>query len=195
ALPLFLGGLACQAVFYRHTLDAQTTFLMLVAPGVCALGAVGLDALAPRLARLRAGLAPLVVLASSIAVVDLARAQDLRFDLRAPRGAAHPSRPAPQLELPHQTAAALREILAPGELGLYPAELGLNLAVTLHAWRSLWPFERAQDPAVELVTRRAGLEHAPRLLLLPDEGPGSDAPRPDAPAPRVGPGWRAYPIP
>ena len=165
ALALFLGGVACQLAFYRHTLDAQTSFLMLVAPGLCALGAQALDALAPRLARLRAGLAPLVVLVSTIAVVDLARAQALRFDLRAPRGAQHPGRPSPELDLPRETGAALREVLAPGELGLYPAELGLNLAVTLHAWRSLWPAASRDDPAVDAVARRVGLDHAPRVEL------------------------------
>jgi hypothetical protein len=164
-LALALGGLACQLAFYRHTLDAQTSFLMLAAPGVCALGAVALDALAPRLVRLRAGLAPLVVLASSIALVDLSRAQALRHALRAPLGAAHAHLPAPELALPRETGACLRALLREGELGLHPAELGLNLAVTLHAWRSLWPVAAPDDPIVDAVARRAGLAHAPRRLL------------------------------
>lgn len=195
ATALFAGGLLCQVAFYRHTLDAQTSFLMLVAPGLCALGAVALDALAPLLARLRAGLAPLVVLASTVALVDLGRAQALRFDLRAPRGALLEGRASPESDLPHETAAALREVLRPGELGLHPAELGWNLAVTLHAWRSLWPVAAPDDAVVEVVARRMALERAPRLLLVPDSGPGSEWARPGSSSAREVQGWRAYPLP
>ena len=62
----------------------------------------------------------------------------------------------------------LRELVAPGELGLHAPELGLNLAVTLHAWRSLWPAASSDDPTVDAVARRVGLERAPRVVLERD---------------------------
>jgi hypothetical protein len=171
ALPLALGGWLYMAAFYRHTVDAQTSFLMMVAPGFAALGSVALDALAPRLIRLRAGIAPLVVLVSSIAVFGLARTSVLRHALRAPLGDTAGGLAAPETALPHEDAAAIAEVLPPGTLGLHPMPLGLNLAVSLYAWRSLWPLADPDDPAPDAVAARLGLAAAPRWLLLPDVPP------------------------
>jgi hypothetical protein len=201
ALPLALGGLLYLAAFYRHTADPQTPFYMLVAPGACALAAAALDALAPRLERLRAGLAPLVVLASSIALFGIARTSELRHALRAPLGDTRGGRAAPELPLPHETGAALAAILPPGSLGLHPRALGLNMSATLYAWRSLWPIEGAGDSSPDSVAARVGLDAAQRWLVLPDPPPArladsltalrasfvGDRP-PDAHAP----GWSAW---
>jgi hypothetical protein len=171
ALPLALGGWLYMASFYRHTVDAQTPFLMMAAPGFAALGAVAVDALAPRLLRLRAGIAPLVVLVSSIAVFGLARTSVLRHALRAPLGDTTGGLAAPETALPREDAAAIAEVLPSGALGLHPAPLGLNLAVPLYAWRSLWPVAGGDDTAPDAVAARLGLAAAPRWLLLPDAPP------------------------
>lgn len=171
ALPLMLGGWLYLASFYQHTLDPQTPFLMMLAPGLAALGAVALDAAAPGLARLRAGLAPLVVLVSSLALIGIASTGALRHGLRAPAGDTRGGRAAPQLALPGETAAAVAQLLPRGALGLHPRALGLNLAVSLYAWRSLWPIAGPVDPSVDAVAARVGLEAAPRWLLVPDPPP------------------------
>lgn len=171
ALPLALGGALYLAAFYRHTADPQTPFYMLVAPGACALAAAALDAAAPRLERLRAGVAPLVVLTSSIALFGLARTSVLRHALRAPAGDTRGGRAAPELPLPHETGAALAELLPPGALCLHPRALGLNMSATLYAWRSLWPISGADDPTPGIVAARVGLAAAPRWLALPDPPP------------------------
>jgi hypothetical protein len=171
ALPLALGGLLYLAAFYRHTADPQTPFYMLVAPGACALAAAALDALAPRLERLRAGLAPLVVLASSIALFGIAQTSELRHALRVPLGDTRGGRAAPELPLPHETGAALAAILPPGSLGLHPRALGLNMSATLYAWRSLWPIDGASDPTPDAVAARVGLSSAPHWLALPEPLP------------------------
>jgi hypothetical protein len=171
ALPLALGGLLYLAAFYRHTADPQTPFYMLVAPGACALAAAGLEAVAPRLERLRAGLAPLVVLVSSIAMFGIARTSELRHALRAPAGDTRAGHAAPELALPHEMGAALAEVLPPGSLGLHPRALGLNLAVSLYAWRSLWAINGPDDSSPDIVAKRVGLAAAPRWLALPDPPP------------------------
>jgi hypothetical protein len=171
ALPLILGGAIYLLAFYRHTSDAQTPFYMLVAPGLCALAATALDALAPRLARLRAGLAPLVVLVSSIAMFGIARTSDLRHALRAPAGDTRGGHAAPELARPNEIGAALAEVLPPGSLGLHPRALGFNLAVSLYAWRSLWAINGPDDPSPDIVAKRTGLASAQRWLALPDPPP------------------------
>lgn len=171
-VPLLLGGWSYLLAFYRHTLDPQHSFLMLVAPGFVLLAAGALDALAGPLLRLRAGLAPLVLVASSVAVVGIDSANRLRHAHRATaEQAARHHLPAPALPLPDETGAELAELVPPGALGLYPATTGLNLAVHFYAWRSLLPLAAADDLGYEAVARAAGLEHAPRVLLLPTPPP------------------------
>lgn len=130
---LLLGGLCCAVVLPDRLPDATAALSIAFAPGICALGAQALDALAPRLARLRAGLAPLVVLASSIALADLALVGERRA------GA--------QRDLPRDAGACLRELLAPGELGLVDPRAGLDQAAALYAWRDLAPLAPPHDAA------------------------------------------------
>ena len=78
---------------------------------------------------------------------------------------------APVFPLPDATGEELASLVPPGAIGLYPCDAGLNLAVTFYAWRSLLPLSTADDPTPAAIARTAGLERAPRYLLLPASPP------------------------
>jgi hypothetical protein len=174
ALPLALGGLLYLAAFY-------STRRIPKRPSTCWSRRARVRSRRRRWTRLRAGLAPLVVLASSIALFGIAlfgialfgiaRTSELRHALRAPLGDARGGRAAPELPLPQETGAALAAILPQGSLGLQPRALGLNMSATLYSWRSLWPIEGAGDSSPDSVAARVGLSSAPRWLALPEPLP------------------------
>jgi hypothetical protein len=168
-VPLFLGGWLYFAATYRHAAEHH---LMLVAPGFAVLAAVALDALAAPLARLRAGIAPLVVIVSSIALLGVRELHAQRYRSRAPLGEPAPAGLAPPaLPLPDATGAELASLIPPGSVGLYPSETDLNLAAGFYAWRSLFPIAAPGDAAPAARARAAGLEQAARYLLLPTPPP------------------------
>ena len=174
AWPLALGGGAYLLAFYAHTLDPQHSFLMFLAPGVLAFAAIALDALAPRLAKLRAGLAPLVVAVSTLGLFGVQRTNELRYALRARDASESASgAPAPELPLPDESGAEIAALVPPGAFVLHPSALGLNLAVDLYAWRSLWPIASPDDTRPDAVARSVGLGDAPRWLVLPNAPPAS----------------------
>ena len=170
--PLLLGGLLYLFAFYRHSYDPQHSFLMLVAPGVAVLAAVALDALGPLLLHLRAGVAPLVVVASTVCLLGVQESNLLRHRYRATEAERERHHlPPPALPLPDRTGAELAALIPPGALGLYPSATGLNLAVNFYAWRSLVALEAADDLRFEAIAEAAGLHDAPRYLLLPTTPP------------------------
>jgi hypothetical protein len=170
--PLLFGGGLYLISFYAHSYGAEHPFLMLVAPGFAVLAAVALDALAVPLARLRAGIAPLVVLVSSIALLGVLEINAQRYRYRSAAGEPAPDGlEAPAFPLPDVTGAEIASLMPPGSFGLYPSDAGLNLAVTFYAWRSLLPIDDPEDPAPAATARQVGLEAAPRYLLLPAPPP------------------------
>jgi dolichyl-phosphate-mannose-protein mannosyltransferase len=165
ALPLLLGGALYLFAFYRHTLDPQFPFLMLVAPGLAACAALALDAASPLLLRLRAGFSPLVLVACTIAVVCAQRFNGLRRELREEAASLE------QLPLPAMSGSQLRELLPAGSFAVHPSRLGLNLAASFYAWRSLWPIQGPADPTPSAVAERVGLGRAAHYLVLPNAAP------------------------
>ncbi len=173
AVPLLAGGLLYLLAFYRHTWDAQYVFLMFLAPGVCALAARALDALTGPLLALRAGIAPQVVLVSSLGLPCIARFNALRHELRAPGDSPAASLyTPPELPLPDAIGAAIAGVCPPGAIGLHPEVLGLNHAASFYAWRSLVPAP-IPDEQLRRMAAASGLADAPILLLLPDDPPES----------------------
>lgn len=179
---LFAGALLLLLGFYRHTFDDQDPFLLNAAPAAAALCAAAVASLAPRLWRLRAGIAPLVVVASMIAMPAVVQGNALRRLWRAPGPAdgADASAPyvGPATPLPETAGRELAELLPPGSAGLYPKELGFNQAVMYYAWRTLMPVTDAtgDSDTYELAHHRlklAGMEDAPHYLLLPVDPPAS----------------------
>ncbi|MEO6708532.1 MAG: glycosyltransferase family 39 protein [Planctomycetota bacterium] len=164
---LLAGGALALFAFYRHTLDPQFTFLMLLVPAIAGFAALALDRVSPLLERLRAGRAPLALLTGSLALFGILQAERLRFDFRAGAGETFAGREAPPLPLPDLSGKEIATLVPAGGFAIHPACLGLNLAVSYYAWRSLWPANSPRDPMPGLVARRAGLEAAPRVLLLP----------------------------
>ncbi len=164
---LLAGGALFLLASYRHTLDPQFTFLILLVPALSGLAAFALDRLAQPLAKMRAGVAPLVLATAMLAAFGLWRTNDLRFDFRSRGTESRADRPAPALPLPDVSGAELATLVPAGGLGIYPAGLGLNLAVSFYAWRSLWPATGANDTLPIAVAQRFGLGSAPRVLLLP----------------------------
>lgn len=187
AAALLLGGLCCAVVGTDRLPDAAAALPIVLAPGICALGAQALDALAPLLSRLRAGLAPLVVLGSSIALADLTRALELRFALRAPLGVTHPFLPAATLDLPPDAGRCLAGLLAPGALGLVDPRAGLHQAATLYAWRDLAALAPPHDPALSTWSERGRAADSVRRILLPDERAATSSESGCS-------GWRALPL-
>jgi hypothetical protein len=171
ATPMFLGGVLACFAFYRHTLDAQHSFLMLVAPGAAALASLPLDAAAPWLARLRGGIAPLVLIASSIAILCSLRFNELRREFRARPD--DPGASARELPPPDLAGREIAALIPSGSFVLVPSRLGLNLAASFYAWRSLWPVENAQDTFPFAVAKSFGLGRAPHYLALPYSAPES----------------------
>lgn len=178
ATPLLLAGLLYLLAFYRHTLEPQHPFLMLVAPGVAAWAALGLSTWGAPLVRLGGGFAPLVLLTSLLVLPGVAAANRLRFEHRAPLGAVPPpGAAAPVLPLPRDLGAELAAVVPPGALGMYPEALGLNLAATYYAWRTLWPVADLAPGQADAVADRFGLADAERWLALPNEPPPAAAPQ------------------
>ena len=177
ALPLFAGSYLMLFCFYRHTFDEppQTTFLLNPAPAIAALAAIPLAALAPRLERLRGGIAPLVVLVSLVLLPALARTNALRHAWRSPGPRDDPpGAEGPDSALPPTAGARLAEVLPPGSVGLYPAALGFNFATFWYAWRTLLPVTSDLVPsagAAEDAIVRFGLGDRPRYLMLPVDPP------------------------
>ena len=172
--PLLLGGVCVLLGFYRHTFEPQYSFLMWLAPGIAVLAATAIEAAARPLARLRAGIAPVVVLTGTLGLFATQRFNELRHPRRA-RTADESALPLPALELPlpDATGRELASLLPQGSLGLYPSDVGLNLASSFYAWRSLWPITGPEDGAWRKVAARFGLGDAPVVLLLPTRPPES----------------------
>jgi hypothetical protein len=166
--PLLLGGALYLLAFYRHTIEPQHSFLMLIAPGALALAATALRLLGRISLRLRGGLAPLALVVSLLASYGAWRSNELRYRYRAARDD-RPSGnwPPPELDLPEAIGAELGSLLPPRALGLYPAELGFNHAVAFYAWRTLLPVHSLEDPLARALAERFGLSDASRFLVLP----------------------------
>ena len=174
APPLLAGGACLMLLFYTHTYDGadvwggQTVFLLNLAPGAAAAAAALLDALARPLARLRGGIAPLVVATSLVGMPGLARTNEVRHRWREPGprdDAAQTSGPA--APLPDTLGRELAELLPAGSVGYYPRALGFNQAPAFYAWRTLVdvdvPSFGSRLGFVELL----GLGDRPRYLILP----------------------------
>lgn len=182
--PLAVGGALLLLAFYRHTAEDQTPFLLNLAPALAALGAAALEAAAPALARLRGGLAPLVVLTSALSLPAVLRTNELRREWRAPGAHGGPAgaevADGPESELPDRIGRQIAEVLPAGTLGLYPHSLGLTPAAGFYAWRSLWPVDSSASGLEAVSGARAnvpcsgfGLTEA--YLIVPLVPPASAA--------------------
>jgi hypothetical protein len=160
--------------FYRHTLEAQRPFQLLLAPAVAALAASALAPLARPLLRLRAGIAPHVLVVASALLPGLWNLTELERDLRA-RGPADdpPSTRGPALALPARLAAELAPLLPRGSLAFVPAALGTNPALAFYAWRNILPVVGAPDAVPYPFASSRWLAEAPRYLCLPEIVPQS----------------------
>ncbi len=176
APPLLFGGFLLLFAFYTHTFDGegvhggQTLFLLNLAPAAAALAAVFLDALAPHLARLRGGIAPLVVATSLVGMPGIARTNEVRHLWRAPGPRDDPSlTTGPDQPLPATSGAEIAAILPAGSIGLYPRQLAFNNAPSFYAWRTLLPADRETLGQTIGIIGELGLADLPRYLLLPRE--------------------------
>ncbi|MEM7309089.1 MAG: glycosyltransferase family 39 protein [Planctomycetota bacterium] len=176
APPLLLGGVTLQLLFYTHTFDGegvwdgQTVFLLNLAPGAAAAAAVLLDALATPLARLRGGVAPLVVATSLVGLPGIARANQVRYRWREPGPRDDPARTfGPDAPLPATVGREISELLPPVSVGFYPEALGFNQAASWYAWRTLIDVEKETFGAGVGIATLLGLGERPRFLLIPKD--------------------------
>ncbi|MCP3917283.1 MAG: hypothetical protein GY711_17175 [bacterium] len=169
--PLCVGAGLYFFAFYRHTFEEQRSFLLFAAPGAVAAAAFLVQHLAHPLFRLRAGIAPLVLVTASIA---LAGGPALMKMERAYRTPAVEDGPAPDEPLPPVRGEELAEILPPGTIGIVPAAIGWSPALAFYAWRNLVPESDPLGPPHPLLAT-GPLASAERWVLLPTRPPAAFA--------------------
>ncbi len=143
-LPLAFGGLLLPLVALLFSADdgerasLHSPLLLFATLGIAASGALVFDSLAQPLAKLRGGIAPLVVAASLVALPGLERANALRRLLRDPgphddasltTGSTAP--------LPITTGREIAALIPAGDLAMVPPALGLTATHQYYAWRTL----------------------------------------------------------
>lgn len=172
ATPMALGALLYLFAFYKHTGEEQWSFWMFAAPAAAMLAARVLHAFSLFLQRLRGGIGPLVILVGSVMLPGLAQFEAWRAQARAAASEDEVSA-GQRLPLPQVIGGQLAELLPAGSVGVHPEALGLNLAATWYAWRSLVPMASLDDPVPQLAAERLGLGRAPCFVVLPNTPPAS----------------------
>jgi hypothetical protein len=173
AVLWLLGGALYLFAFYRHTLDPQHTFLMLVAPAVAALAGRGLARPITTWVKGSVGAIVASVATAAVIVLALQGAGDLRYRYRS--GATEPIRDGsarPDLPPSDVLGFELRALTPPGSFVVFPEALGLNYAAYYYAWRTLWPI-RSPDDTLPFAVARQFLPNGSRLLVLPKIVPAS----------------------
>lgn len=180
AWVLCSGGCLLLFGFYNHTSDGmgggdgQVPFLLNLAPGIAVAAGVFVDRLAAPLYKLRAGVAPLVLVIGTIGLPGLARADQLRHAWRAEGPRDNPDLDSgPARPLPKTLGPEFAELLPPGSVALYPNALGLNLATFYYAWRTMLPLEAAAPQAT--LNRLTGFDGEIWLILPVHPAPGQRA--------------------
>ncbi|MFT5285016.1 MAG: hypothetical protein ACI8TQ_001177 [Planctomycetota bacterium] len=179
-IPLLSGGLLLMFVMYRHTADGwnggdgQVPFLMYLTPGVALAASLFFDKLSTPLAKLRGGIAPLVIAVSLVCVPGLERANELRRPIRAPGPRDDPAlTTGPAMPLPSVMGREIAPVIPAGEFAICPLALGLTPAALYYSWRTIIPV----DPEFPATTRLALAKIAARgkdaWLLLPREQNGA----------------------
>ncbi|MFT7669571.1 MAG: hypothetical protein ACI8X5_002276 [Planctomycetota bacterium] len=176
ATPLTLGTLLFLFAFYRHTGEEQWSFWLYATPAATILAARAIHMGSLRLQKLRGGIAPLILVVGTVMLGGLTRFETWRKAVRAPG----PSDQAevstgPDAPLPQSVGRELSMLLPAGSVGLHPSALGLNLASTWYAWRSLIAIDSLDDGIVDFVLKVVGLESAQRYLVLPKSPPAAAA--------------------
>jgi len=177
--PLFAAGASVLLLFYRHTWDGagredgQTLFLLNLLPGLCALAAAGLSTLGAPLSRLRGGVAPLVVLTTSLALPGLLRTATIERAWRAPGPRDDPGlEQGPPTPLPATAGAEIGALLPPRSIGFYPRGIGFTTATAYYAWRTLLPVdEETWGFQQQFLRDRLALDGLPRYFLIPKHPP------------------------
>jgi hypothetical protein len=173
-LPLLSGGLLLLLVMYKHTSDGwgggdgQVPFLLYLAPGVACAGALVLDLFARPLARLRGGIAPLVVATCLLAIPGVARANELRRPLREPGPRDDPAlHDGPPLPLPRMLGHEVAEVVPAGEIAIVPTATSITPAHIYYAWRTLIPVEPARPASMGPALAKLAARGKDAWLLLP----------------------------
>lgn len=165
------GGALYLVAFYRHTLEPQHTFLMLVAPAIAALAGSALARPIVLWVKGSAGMLVAAVATAAVLLFALRGADDLRYRYRSePTAPARAGIARPELPPMDRIGFELRALVPPGTFVAYPEALGLNYAAGYYAWRTLWPMRSADDPMPFAVAQRFS-PGAPMLLVLPKAPP------------------------
>ncbi|MBI5434738.1 MAG: hypothetical protein HZA52_18040 [Planctomycetes bacterium] len=167
------GGATYLFAFYRHTLDAQHTFLMLVAPAIAVLAGRALAKPISLWVKGSVGAIVASVATATVVVLALQRTDDFRYRFRAQENA--PSRAgvaAPELPPMDKLGFELRSLTPAGSFVVFPEALGLNYAAYYYAWRTLWPI-RSPDDTLPFAVAKRFLPNGSMLLVLPKSVPAS----------------------
>ncbi|MCE9593294.1 MAG: hypothetical protein K8S98_03775 [Planctomycetes bacterium] len=175
-----LGGALYLFAFYRHTLDPQHTFLMLVAPAIAVLA--GRTLARPIATWVRGSVGAIVasVATSAVIVLALQGAGDLHYRFRS-NATAEPREGVSPPDLPPSDVLGfeLRALTPAGSFVVVPEALGINYAAYYYAWRTLWPI-RSPDDTLPFAVAHQFLPNGPRLLVLPKIAPASAGPQVEA---------------
>jgi hypothetical protein len=149
-------------------LDAQWNFFLWAAPGAAAAAAMLLASLARPSLRLRAGVAPLVLIVLSAILPGVVGANARLHELRAPASSGDG---AEAVALPRALGLELAPLIPRGSIALLPADLGANLACTYYAWRNLYWTDGPSAALPPWLEASCFLRDAPVDLLLPEAPP------------------------
>ena len=173
-LPLVFGGLLLSLVAIPRSagggyrVDVHVPFLMYAAPGIAASVALVFDSLSGPLAKLRGGIAPLVIAVSLVAMPGLERANALRHALRDPGPRDDASlATGPGTPLPITTGGEIAALVPAGDLAIVPRALGITAAHQYYAWRTILPVDPNDAASFTHATTVIGTRRQTAWLLLP----------------------------
>jgi hypothetical protein len=171
---LAASALGVQVLYWRHTGDPQESFMLNAAPAFVLAIVFALEWLARRVGPRRGpGLAVLVAIGLVAAASNVSRAhlEELRapgpFDVAETGGASASRSGAGLPPLPRTAALDVEHLVPEGAVVWYPARLGLTIATSYYAWRTLLPFTPGDYDSATALQSALGLTGRPVWILLP----------------------------
>lgn len=175
---LSASALGVQVLYWRHTGDPQESFLLNAAPAFVLAVVFVLEWLARQIGpRLGPGLAVLVTvgLVAAASSISSSHLDELRapgpFDMAGSNGAVETengsARGSGRSPLPRTAAVDVVQLVPEGAVVWYPARLGLTIATSYYAWRTLLPFTPGDYDTATALQNALGLTGRPVWILLP----------------------------
>jgi len=147
---------------------------MYLTPGIALAASLLFEKLNNPLAKLRGGIAPLVIAVSLVCVPGLERANQLRRPIRAPGprdDAALTTGPA--MPLPSVMGREIAPVIPAGQFAICPLALGITPAALYYSWRTIIPVDPNDRATTSLALAKIAARGQDAWLLLPREQTGA----------------------